>query len=141
MEGEGSSGGRACGGFQGADAGTAVKDTSCEGTGQCDGLQRVRAPPFPSCTVHHCSLSFSLFHRFPQYLVKRTCQAMLRCAQASALLRSFQAILKLVVAGLRLARDTRPDRQLLFSSASEILKFAWFCVICSVLVWRFGGGS
>lgn len=57
MEGKGSSGGRACGGFQGADAGAAVKDTSCEGTGQGDGLPRVRAPPFPSCAVHHCSLS------------------------------------------------------------------------------------
>lgn len=48
MEGEGSSGGRACGGFQGADAGTAVKDTSCEAPGSamaCRGSEPLHFPP------------------------------------------------------------------------------------------------
>lgn len=96
MEGKGSSGGRVCGGFQGADAGAAVRDTSCEAPGSamaCRRSEPLYSPPALSTTV-----------LFPQHLVKCIFQATPRCAQASALLRSFQVILKQVVAGLRLAK-------------------------------------
>lgn len=98
MEGKGSSGGTVCGGFQGADAGAAVRDTSCEAPGSvmaCRGFEPLYSPP---------ALSTTVLVLFPQHLVKCIFQATPRCAQASALLRSSQVILKQVVAGLRLVK-------------------------------------
>lgn len=104
MEGEGSSCRRGCGSFQGADAGAPVKDPSCEAPGSamaCRGFEPLHSPPALSTTV---LLAFSLIYRSPQYLVKCTFQATPSYTQAAALLRSFQVILKQVVAGLRLAK-------------------------------------